>query len=344
MNDKLLFSIVIPVYNNEKYLSQCLDSVLHQTYTGEYEVVIINDGSKDNSIKIIRKYQKMFQKCIVIDRENKGVLYTRVEGARTVTAEYMLFLDSDDFLPNNTLEIYESYLKKYNYDIIRGNYAIVDGELNKIVEDYKFEDEIEKNELLQKFYSVLLTDTIFNSVWRQLIKRTIISFDDINLEIAMGDDIEFNLACYKNAQKIKIINDNVYTYRTNEKSLSHTYSDERLIKNITDLSLIYDTIIKDLEKYNDTTLIKLGYSSFLKRINYYIYMLINNSKNDEKINEIVDKIIYDEKTSNARKTLKYKDIPFRKNRLLLYILMNRKRKIYIILLKILSKIGIKYNH
>lgn len=102
--DKIKVSVVIPVYNSEKYMEKCLESILNQTLK-EIEIIVINDGSKDNSLKKIEKYEKD-NRIKIISRENKGLTKTRNEGINISTGEYIYHLDSDDYLEkNDTLEI-----------------------------------------------------------------------------------------------------------------------------------------------------------------------------------------------------------------------------------------------
>lgn len=344
MKSKKLFSIIVPIYNAEQYLSKCLNSILTQPYQDEIEVVLINDGSTDNSQKIMNGYKDKFQNCILISRENKGVLFTKVEGVAAANGKYIMFLDSDDYLANNTIEIYKTYLKEFDYDIIRGNISIIFEENIDKNLDFDTEDIIYQSDIIEKYYKNLLTSNKFNSLCGQIIKKEIIDFSSIDTSIAMGDDIEFNLACYRNAKQIKIITNSLYYYRKNTGSITKTYSIERLHNNIIDIGKVYDTILNIVKDYNNDELTKLAYSSYLKIVNYFLYMLIDHYSDNKKIRQIVDSVMNNNKTSEARKKLKYKDIPFKKTRFLLYLLLNKKSKTYIRILKILSKVGIKYNH
>jgi len=340
MNNRYLFSIIIPVYNAEKYLASCFDSLLKQTYKDEYEVIVIDDGSTDNSLNVINDYKSKFINFVAISRENKGSLLTRVEAAKQVTGKYILFLDADDYLPEDCLEIYNRELQESEYDIVRGNYTIFSNDSTEFLSEFPNKNIINKADIKEQFYKRLLTEKVFNSACRQIIKKDCISFEDINnSRIHMGDDIEFNLACYKNANTIKLIPDNVYYYKRNDKSLTKDFSDDRLQKNIEDMIVVYDTIIRDVELLNDTDLLKLAYSSYLKIINGYCYMLVKNSNNDNIISEAIDEIINNNKTAKAKELLRYKDIPFKKTRFLLYLIMNKKKKIYKCMLKFLAKLG-----
>lgn len=96
------FSIVIPVYNVEEYIDKCLNSVLNQTYK-DFEVIIVNDGSPDNSIQIIDRYVKMDDRFKVYSKENGGLSAARNFGVKKVSGDYLIFLDSDDYIEKDLL-------------------------------------------------------------------------------------------------------------------------------------------------------------------------------------------------------------------------------------------------
>lgn len=125
------FSIIIPVYNVEKYLEQCLNSVLEQTYM-DYEVVLINDGSNDKSTDICRKYVMKYQHISLYEQENQGLAYVRNLGVSKARGEYIIFMDSDDFYDSpSTLEILSE--KATNVDIVAfsGKYFFENGRVER---------------------------------------------------------------------------------------------------------------------------------------------------------------------------------------------------------------------
>lgn len=114
-------SIIIPIYNVKKYLEECLKSIENQTIGQKnIEVILINDGSTDGSIKIINKYKKLHSDWIVIDRENKGLSVSRNEGIELSTSEYIMFLDSDDYLTDNAIEEMYKIAIQENADVVIG--------------------------------------------------------------------------------------------------------------------------------------------------------------------------------------------------------------------------------
>ena len=113
-------SIIVPVYNTSKYLNKCIDSIIKQTYKN-IEIVLINDGSTDNSLEILKYYESMDKRIIVIDKRNTGVSDTRNIGISASTGEYIMFIDSDDFIDENTIEIMLKYIIKKDVDVVRCN-------------------------------------------------------------------------------------------------------------------------------------------------------------------------------------------------------------------------------
>ena len=103
MQKQLKISIIIPVYNTSKYLRKCLDSVINQSYKN-YEVIVVNDGSSDNSLEIIKEYMKNNSKITLIDQKNMGLSASRNNALKKVSSDYFLFLDSDDYLDIDALK------------------------------------------------------------------------------------------------------------------------------------------------------------------------------------------------------------------------------------------------
>ena len=100
----ILFSIIVPVYNTEKYLDRCLKSIINQTYS-KIEIIVVNDGSTDRSLDICIKYQKMDKRVVVINKENGGLSSARNAGLINATGNYYIFVDSDDYIDLNSIAL-----------------------------------------------------------------------------------------------------------------------------------------------------------------------------------------------------------------------------------------------
>jgi glycosyltransferase involved in cell wall biosynthesis len=121
----MLLSIIIPVYNVEPYLAECLDSVFSQDNIAVCEVIIVNDGSTDGSVSIIERYQKKYPELIVVHQENKGLSGARNTGINCAKGDYLYFLDSDDFLLQDAVSNILNKIKETTAEIIGFNAKVV---------------------------------------------------------------------------------------------------------------------------------------------------------------------------------------------------------------------------
>ena len=137
MKKNNLISIIVPIYNVEKYLKKCIDSIINQTYKN-LEIILVDDGSPDNCGKICDEYAKKDNRIKVIHKENGGVSSARNVGVENATGEYIGFVDSDDYIEKDMYEVLINNLKKENADIsIISNYEVYK---NKIIENKKKEN------------------------------------------------------------------------------------------------------------------------------------------------------------------------------------------------------------
>ena len=123
-----LISIIIPVYNVEKYLRECLDSVLSQSCS-EYEVICVNDGSTDGSLTILKEYAKKIDKIQIIDQKNNGLSGARNAGINEANGDYNLLLDSDDWIEQNTIEILKKHIDGQDVLCFNGRRFFEDGSI-----------------------------------------------------------------------------------------------------------------------------------------------------------------------------------------------------------------------
>lgn len=253
MSNNPKISVIVPVYNSEQYLSLCLDSLLNQTYKN-IELILIDDGSNDNSYRIMEKYKKSYPKIIKIyKQENKGIGYTRNRGLELVSGSYLTFCDNDDIVEK---DYFETFINENdnNYDILVGGYLRKSYQ-GKIL----FKRKLKNKEL--SLY-------IQQACWGKLYKTDFIRKNKLKfLETKIADEFYFNIIAYNLTDKIKILKETKYHWMYNKKSLSNTcnkklnYVDE-LISN---LELI-DRKLSGMEIRN-WEIIKYFY---LRTIIYYI--------------------------------------------------------------------------
>lgn len=210
-------SVIVPVYNDEKYLKQCIDSILNQTYSN-IELILIDDGSTDNSPKICEDYRQRDDRVRVLHKENGGVGSSRNAGLAMATGEYVLFVDNDDWLPENHVEDLYDNLKKNDSDIAVGNFNEFNEERSSFLywinENDYFEkcyspEEWFKMEYKTEFYNISM---VFVVPWGKLYKREL--FKDIvyPTDAKVEDDLT-TWKVYLLADKISYINKSFYTHR-----------------------------------------------------------------------------------------------------------------------------------
>lgn len=264
-------SIIIPVFNVEKYLNECIDSVMKQTLK-DIEIIVINDGSTDSSIKIIEGYREKFKNIKIIDKKNEGVSVSRNIGIDNSTGEYIMFLDGDDYLDPSMCETMYKIVKKNKADVaecsIRKFNEISDEE-DFILHDIKSEIEVISNE---KALNMYLKYQIRGYVWNKIFKRDFIVVNKIKFPIGVCyEDMIVSLKTCIWTNKLVLINKPLYNYRERENSASRKVTE----KNINDyVGEIYRCINYcneniDIEKHKDC-LDAFFIMNFLNGVNWYI--------------------------------------------------------------------------
>lgn len=226
-------SIIIPVYNVEKYLKRCLDSVINQTYK-HIEIICINDCSTDNSSEILQEYAKQDERVKIIDLEkNKGISAARNAGFGIATGEYIYFLDSDDWIDLDYIEKMIKAMQNANADVVYNN-SINTG-------DYyiDFLDRKNLNKFSDKFIDAKKAIlTIPRAVWAYMWKKAFL--DRINIKFPEGyrlEDVYFHVLTLAYLDKLLIINESVYHYWIRDMRQFKKNSTQTILKTY---NLIYD--------------------------------------------------------------------------------------------------------
>lgn len=285
------FSIIVPVYNGEKYLRECLDSVLNQTFKN-YELIIINDGSSDNSEAICKEYYlKNMSKIVYLSKKNEGVSSARNMGLKISNGDYIMFLDSDDLLVKDALEEINKNLS--NHDLIcYGFYKLYK---NHSIEHVVKNKNLQINEIKN---DILTTDKIggylFNKVFKSEIIRDNKLFIDENIHYC--EDLLFVGEYLKFCNNIKYIDKSLYYYRMRKGSVSFDFY------NLKNASILYsyESLANLYEQFND----KYNYFCFQYIFNYYRFKKIIKMNNlNIKVNR---EILSMEKNLLKEKTFKEK--------------------------------------
>lgn len=302
MPNKIEVSLIIPVYNVESYLRQCLDSVINQSFK-DIEIILVNDCSSDNSLQIIKEYQQKDERIIVIDlQENKGQANARNEGLKIAKGNYIAFIDSDDWVTTDYIETLYKTIKENNADLAIANistYNNITGETKHI----KFSQIIYNNLLNTKnIKAIILKQRMIWSSCSKIYKKDFIVSNNIFFKQTLMEDILFNYEIILKSDNIIITDKNLYYYRikrsfsTMENKGDRIYSCMEVFKNIKQMLLNNN----QFEKYKNS-FYSYGYLCFaaeievsklpVKELNKIVYELRNVIFNDKKTT-----LIYDDET------------------------------------------------
>lgn len=238
---KDLITIIVPVYNVEKYLDNCLENIVKQTYSN-IEIILVDDGSKDSSGAICDKWKKIDERITVIHKENAGLGYARNSGLEIAHGKYVMYIDSDDYMVNNMVEKLYSVVQCTGADTVYcglkrvlPNGSVID------MPAYYNNESFEGKEILTKVLLEMIGSKpqekedalLFMSVWHALYSLKIIKDNNIRFpserEI-MSEDIIYHIEYLAKAKKVAYIADCLYCYRVNELSLSQVYDPTRFLR------------------------------------------------------------------------------------------------------------------
>lgn len=304
-------SIIVPVYNAEKTLNRCIDSLLNQTYNN-IEIVAVNDGSKDKSLDLLKKYKN---KIRVIDQKNAGPGAARNNGLLSATGEYVTFVDSDDELELNAIENMVNCLKKKT-DIVISGFREYD-ETGKIVINM-----IPENNLWTQFK--------FNSTMFKLYKRSYLIDNDIKFIKAMVfEDLYFTLCAYSYTNNIEVYQNNQYIIYKNADSITSNFHKRPLKSSKEILDELYKKMNR--KKYNSNLL----QYAFMKVIVLNVFTQLDGHKTKELSNMFYNDYMWLKKTKIGSKKIKFrwqKDETFAINLIInLFILASKLRINYLLI-------------
>ena len=278
MNEEKI-SVLIPCFNTEKFLSKCLDSVINQTYKC-VEIIVLNDGSTDNSLKIMNEYANKDNRIKVISRENRGVAYSRNELIQNSTGQYIVFVDSDDTIHSEM--IYNLYFvaKKENCDLaISKLNRIKDvSELNNNIQIDNGYDVYNKEQIV---LNLLTVNDYYDCLCGKLFKKELFN----NIEMPNGrvyEDSAVIHRIYCNISKVAVLNGEYYNYLTGRENSITTcsYSYDKLLDNMYVINDRYECLIQNVPDLKNE--ITLGYIRNILALIERSYLSHNKALIDSK--------------------------------------------------------------
>ena len=312
-------SILVPAYNVENYIEECIDSLLD--LDTNYEIIIINDGSTDNTKQILKKYKKI-KYIKIINQENMGIAHTRNNLLKNATGKYIFFIDSDDYINK---EKFNELLKKVNnQDLILFNYNIFNNNNKKVKKNIFNENFINIKKNKDLFFK-LISKRNDLYLWTFLIKRELITKSNINFLPYLFEDLQFLINVIYYSKTIEFINLDIVNYRINrENQVTKVHSYE----NISHRIIMSDLTIKQVKKYNLSNKLKILLFKRIANIYYSAIPLINDKTKEEQelLKDLIDNYNYILKYS-SKKTLILK-ILMKINKKFTYISSNTFLKLF----------------
>lgn len=345
MEEQELVSVIVPVYKVETYLKRCVDSLLSQTYEN-IEIILIDDGSPDNSGKICDEYAKKDERIKVIHKKNSGVSATRNRGITESNGRYLVFVDSDDWLESTAIELLYEKMITENVDIVRGNYFINTdtvesiAQINPLISGNKkilTNTEEFKNEILKAF----LNGNIAGYLWVFMIKKEIVSSSKpFKEDIFLAEDLVFLMYVLGKAQSIYFFDVPHYHYYINENGLTRSSEYyQRNIKNMPKLTKYFEEIISN--NWSNSNLIDIRRAASTKMIMSYLYAMFKQTDKKE-FRKLLSQILDDKDVSKLLKIsdLKLLDQGFKKyiEIIFLKLLIKKKYNLLILLYSLRKKL------
>ena len=262
----MFFSVIVPVYKVEKYLSDCIESVLTQSFS-DFELILVDDGSPDRCPEICDSYKEKDERIKVVHKTNGGLASARQAGIRVAEGEYVFNLDSDDLIENDTLECAYKIIGETNCDIISFSYNWVkNGKTVNVTNDGLDEGLYTKKDIEKYIFPRLLMDENMNHISYYLsgkaVKRELLTPHQLGVseKISLGEDLCCTVPCYLSAERVYISKKAAYLYNVREDSLSKEFNTKQIC-------LIEDVVgeirTKNIEKISDFNKQLCRYSCFM---------------------------------------------------------------------------------
>ncbi len=287
-----MVTIIVPVYNAEKYIERCIKSVLSQSCSS-FELIIVNDGSTDSTDKICKNICSPHANCYILEQPNMGVSAARNYGISRATGKWIAFLDSDDFLEPDFVETLEKYSSTDNADFMLFNYSVIGRDImhNNI---RSWGGVYQDNHLLIdgviNSNSNIFSKTSLRSPWAKAYRTKIIHENNLHFEkdVTIGEDMLFNLAYYFLIRNFIYVDRVVYNYQYSDDSFSRRFNSNLIETDIAfhkNMNQILDKyrLVKQYENQTGKFIVN-GYLSCLKRC-------IFNPENPEPYSKRVKKAI-----------------------------------------------------
>ncbi len=272
-------SVIVPVYNSAQYIEKCLDSLVNQTIENELEIIIVNDGSTDNSEEVINSYIKKQKNKNIIkyySKENEGIAKTRNFGIEKATSEYIMFVDSDDYVDDTLIEKLKLYIDKH-VDLIKFKLRRID-ESEKVVENVTG-PTFEIVTGAEAFNRMFSEDVLIDSVCVYLIKKELFTKYDLTFKQTYHEDFGLMPIIILVSKSVVSTNYYLYNYVQVENSITRNEDYKKTIARMKDVIAHYDNMIKAVDKIDVSKETKENVKIYYTNA---IILKLNELKNEDR--------------------------------------------------------------
>lgn len=249
-----MVSIIVPVYNVEKYLRQCLDSICGQTYRN-IEIILVDDGSTDGCYGICEEYKKKDRRVKVLHKKNGGAVRARKDGLTIASGQYLAYIDSDDWVEADMIEKLYNTIEREQVDVVMcGRYEDTENSSRKVFHGIG-EGRYSKTELLENVYPRMIVNGsffewgLFPGMWDKLFRRECLEPFQLSIDdrLTMGDDAACVYPCLLNADSIYVLHECLYHYRQTPLSMVKKTSDIQVERER--FRILYQSVYDIFDRY-----------------------------------------------------------------------------------------------
>lgn len=313
-------SVIVPIYNVEKYLEQCLDSIVNQTYK-DLEIILVNDGSPDNSGEICKRYAEKDSRIKYIEKENGGLVSAYTEGYKYVTSEYVTFVDSDDWIDPNMYQILmDKMLSDSEIDLVDSPYKRVSNTAcDKVYLGLDGDCVITVDNFFYRINIAHISATRCTKIFKKELLDDIIA--NLDTKVSFAEDLRVSIPYASKCRKMVYIDTPFYCYRDTEGSISKAVNVDKImgeIKQISELLFSYDTLMPYVNEIRESII-----DLYIRLIKSVVYssvklkqkkVLLKKVLNNEQYKDFVQKSdwkCYNAEQEKTKVIFKNSDLAFK---------------------------------
>lgn len=330
------FSVIIPVYNCEKYLKRCIKSVINQTYK-DFELILINDGSTDGSRVICKWAEEKDHRVIFIEQENKGPSAARNRGIEKATGDFVIFIDADDYIEKSCFRELQDFLQNNDVDILFKGFKFENQRTGEILDEVALSKGVYDKSEFHSIIKKLIDNDLFGYTWCKVIKTKIfVEFNlRFNINYSLHEDLLLICQACEKVESIGVLDTTSYHYTKDEHTLCTKFRNN-MIEN---MEYVNEQVFSFYKRINIDNIDKM----IVQRAVFSIYLILKNyaiksdiQRDDDKFRQLLEgKTIAEIK---LRREIYFDAIKGKKKWIIYFVCMSKSLLLFKIMLLFYSKI------